>query len=246
MTKTTTGRPKRGAVRSLSALATAAGLLAALAACQAAPAGDPRAAAFAAVAAADKANFQASGYLVLTLPGRRDYVAIRRGFDGQDDVLLGLDLADFMQAGLDPAKIEAADFAPGTPVYDLPTSTLVISFDLGTAAFEPGRYLDKDKKPLTEVDARVLMAEIGRNFAAQVGSDKTTGQDYLALGQVAALEWADQPETTDPDLSISLDPAPLVKAGLDPAKLQLWRPFKPAPGSTGPAGERLVLGYKLR
>jgi hypothetical protein len=230
-------------------LPAAAGCIAALAAlssCQATPAGDPRAAAFAAVAAADKADFQANGYLVLTMPGRRDYVAVKRGFESQEDVLVGLDLADFMQAGLDPARITPADFSPGTPVYDLPTSTLVISFDLGTAAFEPGRYQDKDGKPLTEVDARVLMAEIGRHFPAMVGSDQTTGQDFLALGKVAALEWAGKPGTTDPDLAISLDPAPLVKAGLDPAKLQLWRPFKPADGSTGPIGERLVLGYKLR
>jgi hypothetical protein len=226
-----------------------AGCLAAialLASCQAAPSGDHRAEAFAEVAAADNADFQSNGYLVLAMPGRRDYVALKRDFESQEDVLVGLDLADFMQAGLDPARIDPADFAPGTPVYDLPTSTLVISFDLGSAAFEPGRYLDKDGKPLAEVDPRVLMAEIGRNYPGLVGSDLTTGQDYLALGKVAALEWAGKPRTIDPDLSISLDPVPLVKAGLDPAKLQLWRPFKPAAGSTGPVGERLVLGYKLR
>lgn len=227
-------------------LAGAVLVLAGLAACQA-PAANDSATSFAAVAAANQADSQATGYLALTAPGRRDYLAINLNFDSQEDILAGFDLADFMQAGFDPARLDPADFLPGTPVYDLPTSTLLVSFDLGTASFESGRYLDKDQKPLTAVDSRVLMGEIVRHFTAMTGSDPTTGLNFLVPAKAVALEWAQDMDKTDPDLVFSLDPAPLVKAGLDPAKLQVWKVFKPAIGSPALlSGERLVLAYKLR
>ena len=210
--------------------------------------------AFASVASRNKASFQANGYLVLTAPGRRDYLAIRSDFAGSDDVVMGLDLDDFMQAGFDPARLSPPDFLPGTPVYDLPTSTLLVSFDLGKPAFDFARYKDAKGKALPLPDAGLLIAEIGRCLPTVMIRDNEARYFGLALGTVAALEWAMLPEAGSKaapaasDLLFAIDPAPLVKAGLDPARLQVWKPARllqsDGKGALAPA-DRLVLAYKL-
>ncbi len=201
---------------------------------------------FAKVALADKASFQPNGYLMLTMPSRRDYLAINQDFGTSEDCMLGLDLADFMQAGLDPSILNPADFGSGTPVYDLPTSTLLISFDLGSAQFDFSTYKNNDGSAKTAVDAQALMAEIIHHFSGIIRLDPAGQLFSLDLGKVASLGWATKPELTDPDLYFALDPAPLIKAGLDPAKLKTWKIVPlPLTGFPGQTVDQLILAFKL-
>lgn len=76
----------------------------------------------------------------------------------------------------------------------------------------------------------------------------------LSLGGKVSVEWAMLPpagQSEDPaqiDFALSVDPAPFIKAGLDPTRLQVWKMAKRLqPDGDGAyfTSDRLVLAFHL-
>jgi len=124
------------------------------------------------------------------------------------DVEFSLDAAPFLAAGLDLAKLPAAEGIK----YELEEGRFMLHFELGSGAFAASA-----KKSLPEA-----FAEIVRTERPRIGYHAALDHYGIMLGGGNMLEWAKDPAKNDKDLVLVLEPGPLVAAGLDPAKVQGW------------------------
>lgn len=124
------------------------------------------------------------------------------------DAELSLDAAPFLAAGLDVAKIPATEGIK----YELEESRFMLRFELGKASFAPAA-----KDSMTAAFGELLKAERGR-----VSYHAALDHYGIMLGGGNMVEWAKDLSKNDKDFVLVLEPAPLVAAGLDPAKLEGW------------------------
>lgn len=177
---------------------------------------------FAALYNADHGSFR-DGFFIFSVPGKRDYIAINSDFSQLDDVLIGLDLSDFMQAGFDPQSLKTEEFKSVFIVYDLPTSSMVLSCHLSDTSFKHTGYVDKQGSPITEPNPTTLYSEMLRTNPQRISYDPTDKVFSMNFDNGFAMEWPLLPIGSTQKVSFVLDPAPFVKAGLKIEQLKLWK-----------------------
>ncbi len=130
------------------------------------------------------------------------------------DLEVEFDAAPFLAAGLDPAKLTK----DAEVQYLVEDGRFMIHFDWGQTSFASAAA------PAATVQGR-LMDTFGNvliNYRDRIGYHEKLDHYGFALGQGNMVEWAKDMATNDKDLVFILDPAPLVAAGVDPAKVSGW------------------------
>ena len=169
-------------------------------------------ASFGALYAATGGNFH-DGYFVFNAPGGRNYLAINADFQKADNVLVGLDLSEFMQAGFDPQLLKAGDFGPDYFVYDLPTSSMVLSRHIDAPAF----------KAMTAPTVNQLYSEILRSKPGLINYQPAGKRFSIDFGFGVGLDWPAIPVGSQQDVALLIDAAPFLKTGLKAERLQKWK-----------------------
>jgi hypothetical protein len=124
------------------------------------------------------------------------------------DVEFTFDAAPFIAAGLDPTKLAA----PEGVKYELDMGRLMLHFELA-----PDRFAADSVKSL-----EATFAEIVRTQRARIGYHEKLDHYGIKLGGGNMLEWAKDMSKNDKDIVWVLNPAPLIAAGVDPAKVAGW------------------------
>lgn len=119
------------------------------------------------------------------------------------DVMLELDAAPFVSAGLDVSKLPA-----GMAYEDM----LMVGTKLGTQAIT----YNGEATPLASFKKIV---ELKRDVIKYHAALDHYGVD---LGDGNAFEWAKDMSTNDKDIVFVLDPKMFIDAGVDPAKVEGW------------------------
>jgi hypothetical protein len=121
------------------------------------------------------------------------------------DVMIELDAAPFLQAGLDPDKLPED--------YAFSRGKLTVGTKLGE---EKLTYTGGDATPLGSYR---YIVEKKRSALGYHGALDHYG---INLGNGNLFEWAKDMATNDKDMVFALNPAPLVAAGLDPNRVDGW------------------------
>ncbi|MFA6507998.1 MAG: hypothetical protein WCT14_17990 [Treponemataceae bacterium] len=124
------------------------------------------------------------------------------------DVEFSFDAAPFIAAGLDPAKLTGGEGFK----YELEDGRLMLHFEIGAEAFGEGA-----KKSIEGT-----FAEIVRTHRNRIGYHEKLDHYNIKLGDGNMFEWAKDMAKNDKDIVWVLNPAPLVVAGVDPAKVTDW------------------------
>ncbi len=130
------------------------------------------------------------------------------------DLDVEFDAAPFLAAGLDPAKLTKT----AEVQYLIKEGRFMIHFEWGQTSFASAAA------PATTVQGRLMdtFASILASYRDRIGYHEKLDHYGFALGQGNMVEWAKDLATNDKDLVFILDPAPLVAAGVDPAKVAGW------------------------
>jgi hypothetical protein len=123
------------------------------------------------------------------------------------DFLIALDGAPFLEAGLDPERLP-----PDSYTLDPSTRRLSLAFEAGGERF---RYRG-EPSPLEG------FRKIVASYRPLVGYHEELDHYGLALGGGNMFEWAKDQAKNDKDMVFVLEPAPLLAAGVDPARVRGW------------------------
>jgi hypothetical protein len=119
------------------------------------------------------------------------------------DVMLEFDAAPFIAAGLDPSKL------PGN--FTFRDGALMTGIK-----WQPGQKCDGDDAPLP------LYRKIVKFQRNAVGYHGQMDHYGINLGDGNLFEWAKNLNTNDKDIVFVLEPAPLIRAGVDPNRIAGW------------------------
>jgi hypothetical protein len=144
-------------------------------------------------AAADKVQPTDTGYAFTSPAGTERFLF-------GDTIAMELELAPFVNAGLDTAKLPEGYAAAG--------DKLVIS--AANAGYT------------REATTAALFEKLVRNNRAAIGYHAPLDHYGLKIGKAGAFEWAKDLKSNDKDIVFVLDPAPFIAAGVDPAKVEGW------------------------
>ncbi len=123
------------------------------------------------------------------------------------DFVVALDATPYLAAGLDPAKLPSGRYS-----FDAQTRVLSLSFEVGSAKFSyPG-----DRTPLS------TFQKIVETQRPIIGYHAPLDHYGIALGDGNMFEWAKDMGKNDKDMVFVLNPAPLIAAGVDPARITGW------------------------
>jgi hypothetical protein len=120
------------------------------------------------------------------------------------DVMLEFDAAPFSAAGLDPAKL------PGS--FTVYGGKIAVGTKLGT---EQIKY-SGEESPLASYEQIVKLKR------GAIGYHMAMDHYGVSLGGGNLFEWAKDLAANDKDIVFVLDPAPLIAAGADPARISGW------------------------
>jgi hypothetical protein len=120
------------------------------------------------------------------------------------DVMLEIDAAPFIAAGLDPSQL------PGNVIFR--DGTLIIGTKLGT---EDLRY-DGQITPLASYQQIVKLKR------SAIGYHGAMDHYGVSLGDGNVFEWAKNLNTNDKDIVFVLNPDPFIRAGVDPDRIEGW------------------------
>lgn len=123
------------------------------------------------------------------------------------DVMMELDATPFLDAGLDPAKLDKETY-----LYDSGTKILMVHSELGADAFT----YSGDPTPL---DSFKKIVEVSRE---SIGYHEKLDHYGVAFGNGNMFEWAKDMATNDKDIVFVLNPQPFIDAGVDPANVKEW------------------------
>jgi copper chaperone CopZ len=130
--------------------------------------------------------------------------------DGESpDFEMDFDAKPFLAAGLDVTKLPMSD-AVG---YRLEDGRFMVHFEWGDAPLKAAQ----GGKDITATFRQILAT-----YRDRIGYHEKLDHYGFALGDGNMVEWAKDLATNDKDLVFVLNPEPLVKAGLDPNKVEGW------------------------
>jgi len=148
-----------------------------------------------------------TGRWVLTSPGGERFEWSSSFADSGPDFLVSFDAAPYLEAGLDPAKLPADRYA-----FDPVSRKLSLLFETGAESFPSAAA----SSPLEAFKAIV------KTHRPVIGYHSALDHYGIALGDGNMFEWAKDMAKNDKDIVFVLNPAPLVAAGVDPAKIESW------------------------
>jgi hypothetical protein len=120
------------------------------------------------------------------------------------DVMLEFDAAPFLSAGLDPSKL------PDTVAFY--NNMLMVGTKLGTEQLQ----YNGEATPLASYEQIVKLKR------QNIGYHGALDHYGINLGDGHLFEWAKNLNTNDKDMVFVLDPAPFIKAGVDPNGIESW------------------------
>jgi hypothetical protein len=120
------------------------------------------------------------------------------------DVMLEIDAAPFIAAGLNPTQL------PYNFIFI--DGTLIIGTELGT------ENLEYDRQP-TPLASYQQIVKLKRDAIGYHGAMDHYG---VNLGGGNVFEWAKNLNTNDKDIVFVLDPEPFINAGVDPTSIEGW------------------------
>ena len=154
--------------------------------------------------AADDVN----GGWALQSPGGERFVWSKDfSTDKKPDLMLELDATPFLNAGLDPTKLDKETY-----LYDDRMNFLMVHSELGADKFA---YSGE----VTPLDSFKQLVATHRD---SIGYHETLDHYGAALGNGNMFEWAKDMATNDKDMVFVLNPQPLIDAGVDSAKVEAW------------------------
>lgn len=124
------------------------------------------------------------------------------------DVEFTFDATPFVAAGLDIAKLPTVDGIK----YQIEEDRFMLHFELGNDVFAA----DAAKS------FEATFAEIVRTQRSRIGYHEKLDHYGIGLGDGNMFEWAKDMLKNDKDIVWVLNPAPLIAAGVDPAKIEGW------------------------
>jgi hypothetical protein len=131
------------------------------------------------------------------------------------DLLVSLDAAPYIKAGLDPARLPAERYS-----FNAETGRLSLAFDIGDRGFSASAGSSQPSGRISSaVDA---FQAIVRAYRPIVGYHAPLDHYGLALGDGNMFEWARDMGKNDKDIVFVLSPAPLIEAGVDPSRVRGW------------------------
>ena len=118
------------------------------------------------------------------------------------------DAAPFLAAGLDIAKLPAADGIK----YEIEDGMFMMHFELGADKFSPDA-----KKSLEST-----FSELVKFQRTRIGYHEKLDHYGIKLGNGNMFEWAKDMATNDKDIVFVLNPDPFIAAGVDPSRIPGW------------------------
>ena len=190
---------------------------------------------FEAFADASKGNFVLDATQkawVLQSPNAERFLMSVDSALGKADVALEFSAAQFIEAGLDTAKL------PSNYAFDAVTNTLRVTADLGDVAYAPSNT----------TTPQATFGELVKAYRPSVGYHKALDHYGIDLGGGNMFEWAKDLKTNDKDMVFVLNPEPFIKAGVDPTKVIGWAFLKiPVMDAAGKPQEvdKFVMPYEI-
>lgn len=174
----------------------------------------------------DKVSYSADdkSWLITSPAGDKLLIALdfsRPNADGESpDFEMDLDAGPFLAAGLDVSKLPMMDGIG----YKLEMGRFMLHFDWGKDALKPATDGSAAPTEATAPAAGVVSTfkQIIASYRDRIGYHEKLDHYGFALGDGNMVEWAKDLTTNDKDLVFVLNPEPLIKAGLDPNKVQGW------------------------
>lgn len=123
------------------------------------------------------------------------------------DLMIEMDGAPFIEAGLDPLKLDQDMYR-----FDSATQILMIRSELGSDQFS----YSGEAQPL---DAFKQLVKTHRD---QIGYHEVLDHYGVRLGNGNMFEWAKDISKNDKDLVFVLNPQPLIEAGVKPENVKGW------------------------
>lgn len=123
------------------------------------------------------------------------------------DLMMELDATPFLDAGLDPGKLDKETY-----LFDSTSNILMVHSELGADKFS----YTGEAKPLDS------FKQIVATHRDSIGYHETLDHYGAAFGNGNMFEWAKDMATNDKDIVFVLDPKPLIDGGVDPAKVKEW------------------------
>jgi len=137
-----------------------------------------------------------------------DQVFLATDFSKTPDVQFSFDAAPLVAAGLDSTRLVGTEGVS----YALEGGRFVVRFELGAEQFPA-----ESRKSLESTFAQIVSTQRKR-----IGFHEKLDHYGIKLGGGNMFEWAKDMSKNDKDIVWALNPAPLIAAGLDPAKVQGW------------------------
>jgi hypothetical protein len=120
------------------------------------------------------------------------------------DFLVSFDAKPWTEAGLDPARLPAGLYS-----FDPASGRLSLAFEFGSRGSAAGSPLES-------------FSSIVKEYRPRIGYHAALDHYGIALGDGNMFEWAKDMAKNDKDIVFVLNPAPLIEAGVDPAKITGW------------------------
>lgn len=154
--------------------------------------------------ATDEAN---NGWALSLQDGKRFVWGKDFSTAGTPDLMMEFDATPFLNAGLDPSKLDKEMY-----LYDEANKLLMVHSELGSEAFS----YNGEAKPLDS------FTQLVKNYRDSIGYHEVLDHYGVAFGNGNMVEWAKDMATNDKDLVFVLNPQPFIDAGVDPAKVTDW------------------------
>lgn len=126
---------------------------------------------------------------------------------GKPDLMMAFDAKPFIEAGLDPSKLDSEMY-----LYDSGMNQLMLHSELGEEAFT----YKGEATPLASFEQLV------KTHRDNIGYHEVLDHYGVAFGEGNMVEWAKDMATNDKDLVFVLNPEAFIKAGVDPSKVKEW------------------------
>jgi len=161
-------------------------------------------------ASGDRVSWSAGDYAWRLASPEGDRFSLSTDFarNGSPDAELSFDASPFVAAGLDGSRLAPADGV----AYSLADGRLAIGFELG----------GEDPAPGAADSIGATFAGLVKTQRARIGYHEALDHYGIKLGDGNMIEWAKDLSSNDKDLVFVLNPAPLIAAGVDPAKVVGW------------------------
>lgn len=144
--------------------------------------------------------------------------------DDTPDLEMEFSAAPFLKAGLDLSKLPSDKNLH----YRLEDGKFMLQAEWSDQALEPLKGGDGKPLAVPGSDAAPALGMVNTfqrilaDFRDRIGYHEKLGHYNIALGGGNQVEWAKDMAANDTDLIFVLEPAPLIAAGLNPAKVAGW------------------------